>query len=252
MELLFSIAITALGAILGSFIGVVAERVHTGQSWSHGRSKCNSCARHLTARDLVPVLSYLVSRGTCTSCGSRVPVTYLLLEATMAGLFLVSYLTIGLSFVLPVFLIALTTLAFIVVYDLRHTVVPVVASNLLMVLGLIAAVLTFGLTSELGVALIVAGAIGAGFYLLHVCSRGRAMGLGDTPVALGLSLLCAPYAYGGLLLSFWIGAVIGIIILVLQRGGPRMGIEVPFVPFLAVGYLVAYFFAWNPLHLVMW
>ena len=39
----------------------------------------------------------------------------------------------------------------------------------------------------------------------------------------------------------------GVLILVLRRGGPRMGIEVPFVPFLAIGYLLAFFTQWNPL-----
>ena len=36
-------------------------------------------------------------------------------------------------------------------------------------------------------------------------------------------------------------------LLFLRRGGPRMGVEVPFVPFLALGFLLAYFIQWNPL-----
>ena len=73
------------------------------------------------------------------------------------------------------------------------------------------------------------------------------MGLGDAPIALGLSLLVGfGAAFSGLIFSFWIGALCGILILVLRRGGPRMGIEVPFVPFLAAGYLLAYFTQWNP------
>jgi prepilin signal peptidase PulO-like enzyme (type II secretory pathway) len=61
-----------------------------------------------------------------------------------------------------------------------------------------------------------------------------------------LSLLVGSQAFVGLVFSFWVGAVIGIGILVLRRGGPTMGIEVPFVPFLAVGYLLAFFTQWNP------
>jgi prepilin signal peptidase PulO-like enzyme (type II secretory pathway) len=104
----------------------------------------------------------------------------------------------------------------------------------------------------LGTTLFTAGMIGLAFLLLHLLSGGRAMGLGDAPVALSLSLLCAPYAFSGVLFSFWIGAIIGIAILVMRRGGPRMGIEVPFVPFLAAGYLLAYFIQWNPLADMPW
>ncbi|HYE23477.1 MAG TPA: prepilin peptidase [Candidatus Paceibacterota bacterium] len=251
MELVIAISLACLGAILGSFVGVVAERAYTGQSFLTGRSRCNSCARFLTPADLVPIVSYLATRGTCRGCGSRVPAAYLFLEGTLALTFFAAYLVLGLTIVLPVFLIALAVLAFIVVYDLRHTVVPTIASNALMALGALIAVLRADSLDDLGITVMIAGLIGLGFFLLYALSKGRAMGLGDSPIALALSLMCAPYAYGGLLLSFWIGAVIGILILVLRRGGPRMGIEVPFVPFLAIGYLLAFFFSWNPLDILM-
>jgi prepilin signal peptidase PulO-like enzyme (type II secretory pathway) len=80
-------------------------------------------------------------------------------------------------------------------------------------------------------------------------SRGRAMGLGDTPAVFGLSLLAGRTAVAGVLFSFWVGGVIGICILALRKGGPKMGIEVPFVPFMAVGFLIALFTQWNPLPL---
>jgi prepilin signal peptidase PulO-like enzyme (type II secretory pathway) len=50
----------------------------------------------------------------------------------------------------------------------------------------------------------------------------------------------------GILFSFWIGALFGIAVLLRRRGGPTMGIEVPFVPFLAAGFLLAFFTQWNP------
>ena len=252
MEVLIPVALFGLGAVLGSFVCVVAERVHTGQSFLRGRSKCNSCARVLTPLDLVPILSYVASRGTCRGCGARVPLSYAVFELVLGLSFVWAWVLLGVSYVLPVFLLALVVLMFIVVYDLMHTVVPVTASTLLVFLGFLVAVLSAESLSTLATSLLLAGGISFAFLMLHLLTRGRGMGLGDAPVALGLSLMCAPYAYGGLLLSFWIGAVIGILVLALRRGGPRMGIEVPFVPFLAVGYLAAYFLSWNPLDLVMW
>ena len=251
MTVLISITLFLLGSVMASFAAVIAERLHTGQPWLSGRSCCNSCGRMLGAGDLVPILSWIVSRGRCRACKCRVPVSYAVSEALLGTLFLLSYLVLGLSFPLLVFLAALSVLAFIVLYDLRHTVVPSAASALLMLLSLGYALLVAPDASALGATLLTAGVIALGFLLLYALSKGRAMGLGDSPVALSLSLLVGPAALAGLLFSFWIGAVVGIAILVSRPKGHRMGIEVPFVPFLAAGYLLAYFTQWNPLALAL-
>lgn len=247
--MVIALAFAALGAVVGSFVGVVAERHNTGQSYVSGRSRCNSCARPLGARDLVPVLSWVVAGGTCWSCGARVPWQYAALELSLALLFALAYLHLGLTLALLPFLLTLSILAFIVVYDVRHTIVPPEASLLLLLACAWSAWLSAPDMRALGASILSAGLIALFLYLLHVLSGGRAMGLGDAPVVFSLSLLSAPYALSGLLFSFWIGGLSGVLILVLRRAGPRMGIEVPFVPFLAAGYLLAYFIGWNPLAL---
>jgi prepilin signal peptidase PulO-like enzyme (type II secretory pathway) len=246
MTILLAIAFAALGAIFASFTGVVAERIYTGQAWWKGRSRCNSCRRPLTAADLVPIFSWVAFRGRCRTCHARVPGTYVLFEIALAALFALSYLSFGLSVRLIFFLATLVVLGFIVLYDVRHTVVPMWSSTTLIVLALICAVLSPSSVPAFLIHFGTAALIGLGFFLLYVLSRGRAMGLGDAPVAFALSLLAGSEALAGLMFSFWIGAVIGIIILVLRRKGPTMGIEVPFVPFLAAGFLLAIFTQWNP------
>ncbi|HEY0948274.1 MAG TPA: prepilin peptidase [Candidatus Paceibacterota bacterium] len=242
------IGFALLGGVLASFLGVVAERVHTGQSWVRDRSRCNSCSEPLDWRDLMPVLSYVTTLGRARCCGARLPGTYVASELLLGLVFALAYLKLGFGVPLPAFLLAMLALAFIVLYDLRHTVVPVAASTLLMFLSLGFAWLSARAVPEFGLALSVAGFVGLFFFLFYALSRGRAMGLGDTPVALSLALLVGPYlALPGLLFSFWIGAIVGIAILVGRPKGHRMGIEVPFVPFLAAGFLLAYFTQWNPL-----
>ncbi|MES2931570.1 MAG: prepilin peptidase [Patescibacteria group bacterium] len=241
-----------LGAVMASFMAVIAERLHTGQSWIKGRSACNSCGRELVVLDLIPILSWLVTRGRCRTCCARIPAAYAIGEAILGILFALAVLKLGLSFPLILLLLAFSVLAFIVMYDLRHTVVPTTASTLLIVFSLGYAVLMAGGKEHLGQTLLVAGVIGLLFFLAHFFSRGRAMGLGDSPVALALSLLTGgSLAIAGVLFSFWIGAVIGMAILVSRPKGHRMGIEVPFVPFLAAGYVLAYFTQWNPLLLTL-
>jgi len=236
-----------LGALIASFVMVVVERAYTGQSWKSGRSKCSSCTATLAARDLVPIFSWLSVRGRCRACGSRIPVMHVIVETVLGVLFVISTITLGLGVPLILFLISLSILSFIVLYDLKHTVVPRTASFLFLVSALAFALVVHDTAAALGLTIALAGIMALFLFLLHALSRGRAMGLGDAPIVFSLALLVgSAYAFSGLLFSFWIGAVVGIVVLLVRRGGPTMGIEVPFVPFLAAGFLLAYFTQWNP------
>jgi prepilin signal peptidase PulO-like enzyme (type II secretory pathway) len=181
-------------------------------------------------------------------CGSRIPGAYVAYELALAAVFAAAYLKFGLTLALIAFLLALTLLAFITIYDLRHTIVPPAASLLFVVCAVAHAYLvTYPFSGLLLLTGVYALCIGLFFLLVYALSRGRAMGLGDAPVALGLALLAGNAALAGFFFSFWVGGVIGILILVFRRGGPTMGIEVPFVPFMAIGFLLALFTQWNPL-----
>lgn len=247
MESFFFGIFFVLGAIVASFSGVVAGRLHTGESWVKGRSRCDSCSVELGALDLIPIFAWLYSRGRCSACGARVSFVYPAFEVVLGSVFAFLYGALGLSLALPFFLAAVSVLAFIVLYDLRHTIVPPTASTLLALTCILTSFFSSPSMTAFGGALIAGAIIGLGFLAAHVFSGGRVMGLGDAPVAFSLAVLVSPYALAGLLFSFWSGAVIGILLLFVRRGGPRMGLEVPFVPFLALGFLLAYFIQWNPL-----
>lgn len=69
---LFPLAGFLLGAIIGSFLATLILRWPAGRSVLRGRSSCDSCGRMLGARDLVPLLSFLIQRGKCRNCGARI------------------------------------------------------------------------------------------------------------------------------------------------------------------------------------
>lgn len=232
------------GAVLASFAGVISERIHTGQSWAKGRSRCNACGRELSFPDLVPIVSWSMHRGKCRTCRARIPGTYAAAELTLGLAFLSAYLSAGLSLALIPLLLSLFVLAVIVLYDLRHMIVPPAFAVALIVFAALYACAAYGVLALPGI-MLAAAAIAAAFLILHFASGGRVMGLGDAPVAFALSLLAGTNALSGLVFSFWIGALVGIIVLFRHPKGHRMGIEVPFVPFLALGYLLALFTQWN-------
>lgn len=250
MTLFFGVIVAILGALLASFVGVIAERINTGARWGNDRSRCDACSTVLTAHDLIPVFSWLSARGRCRHCGSRIPVRHVVIEGLTALAFFSAYVLHGFSATLVLLISALLVLLFIVLYDVRHTIVPLRPVVLFIVLALVYRAVLFTDALSFGLALMVAGVAASVFLLFFVLSRGRAMGLGDTPVVLGLSVLVGPaFVIPGVLFSFWIGALYGIVVLATTRPGHRMGIEVPFVPFLALGFLLAYFTGWNPLPL---
>ncbi|MGD0328479.1 MAG: prepilin peptidase [Minisyncoccia bacterium] len=235
-----------LGAIVASFVGVLVARLNTGQGFLTGRSHCDACNAPLAPSALIPVISYIVSSGRARCCGAHLSWHAPLSEFLLGGLFALSYLKLGLSGTLVWMLLSLSVLLALTLYDLAHQILPPV---LLAPFVAVSAVTGFLLAPSLSLflsTLFIAFLIALFLAFIHFFSRGRYMGLADAPFAFGLSLLAGPFAFPGFVFSFWIGAVVGIIILYKRPRGSRMGVEVPFAPFLAAGFLLAYFIQWNP------
>lgn len=227
---------TVLGAILGSFINALSFRWGSGSIW-RGRSRCMHCGHTLAARDLVPIVSYLETGGRCRYCGSRISAQYPLVEAGGALLALAVYNLHPEPTAFFFWLAVWMTILFVVVYDLRHTVIPWSCSIVLGLLGLIH-VWSMGL----GVWQLAAGPLLAvPLFSIWALSRGRAMGLGDSALMLGLGWLLGPTAgLTALMLGIWVGAGVGILRM-LAHGGVTMRSEVPLAPFLAIGAYMAHF-----------
>ena len=76
--------VIALGLVMGSFLNCWAWRITHGESVLHGRSHCTSCGHALGVADLIPVFSWLFSRGKCRYCGEHVSWRYPASELALA------------------------------------------------------------------------------------------------------------------------------------------------------------------------
>jgi len=240
------IALFILGAVIASFIGVVVARIHTGQGFLAGRSHCDACNAPLALGALVPIFSFIASGGRARCCSARLSVYAPLSELLLGGLFVLSYLRIGFTSALCGVLFSFSLLLALVLYDLAHQILPL---TLLALFVIASAATGLSLAPSFTVffgTFLTAFFIALSLAFIHFLSRGRAMGLADAPLVFGLALLVGPAALPGFIFSFWIGAVIGILILLRRPAGSRIGIEVPFAPYLAAGFLLAYFTQWNP------
>jgi len=246
MTFFLSIVFFVCGAIVASFVGVIVVRLYTGQIFLVGRSRCAACNAPLRPLSLVPILSYVASRGRAQCCGARVSFVAPLSEAVLGGIFALAYLKLGLVTALPLALLALSLLLALVLYDLAHQILPPSILYPFVASAAITSFLAAPSRDDFYWSLLAAFFIALFLALIHFFSRGRAMGFSDAPLAFGLALLTGSAALPGLIFSFWIGAGIGITLLLRRPAGSRMGVEVPFAPFLAAGFLLAYFTQWNP------
>ena len=74
------------GLIVGSFLNLVATRLPKGESIAWDRSRADCCGTVLSARELVPVFSWLAQRGRCAHCGENVTARHPIIELAGAGI----------------------------------------------------------------------------------------------------------------------------------------------------------------------
>lgn len=270
MEWFVALLFLAIGACVGSFLNVVVLRFGFRERQGE-RSHCAACSASLTAWDLVPIFSYAALSGRCRHCGSHISLQYPLVEAVTALVFLLTYLTLPAStwlqgLVLIVHLGFWSAFVALVVYDIRHTLIPYEFLWWLLGFGVLGAALRVFTMGQTALWDSLWGAIVCGgfFALIHLVTRGKGMGLGDAYVAgiiglmFGLSSGIAASAFG-----VWAGALVGILLLAATRVFPHARVrvgsrrvtlktEIPFAPFLAFGAFVAFLMHIPMLQMVSW
>ena len=97
MTVLISIFVVLLGLAFGSFLNVCISRLPWHESVVAPRSRCPQCRTPILNRDNIPVLSWVLLRGRCRSCGAWIPMRYPLVELVTPALFVLCYFEFGLT-----------------------------------------------------------------------------------------------------------------------------------------------------------
>jgi leader peptidase (prepilin peptidase) / N-methyltransferase len=226
--------IALLGAAVGSFLNVVVHRLPRGESLVRPRSRCPSCEKTLSARDNVPLVSWLLLRGRCRNCGAPISPRYPLLELLTAAAFVTVALTRGVDDDLLLELPFAAILIAVAAIDLEHRIVP----NRIVVpaaaFAVVAAVLVdSGQLPEL----LAAGAGAFTALLLAALAYPAGMGMGDVKLAGVMGLYLGLSVVPALLVAFLAGTIVGLAIIARQGAAARKT-GVPFAPFLALGGIV--------------
>lgn len=248
-----------LGTIIGSFLNVVILRYNTGESVVKTGSRCFSCGKKLKWHELIPILSFIIQRGRCRNCKSKISIQYPIVETITGIIFILLFQLLFQQsqisnlktqnfwiFDFGFWALIFSLLIIIAIYDLRHQIIP----NKFVYVFDILAFLTLFRNSDLEIRNLIdwngflAGAILFSFFaLIWLISKGTWMGFGDAKLALGIGwLLGLIKGILALLLSFWLGAVVGIFLLFFLKDKYNIKSKIAFGPFLILGALLAFFF----------
>jgi len=247
--------LAVLGTMVGSYLGVVADRLPREEPTSTGRSHCDACGAALRWFELIPLVSWLVQRGRCRRCGAWITLAPLLTEVAGGVLFAVMAARFGEHLETAAFVVLMAVLIPLTVIDLRTRRLPRELIYLGGALGAPLLVISALLADEpqrIWWAAVGAGGALAFFLALYL---GWSGGMGDGDVRLSallgmylgwIGLLHVPV---GLFLGFLAGAVAGVV--ALARGGGRKT-AVPFGPFMALGAVVAILWGHDLIDVWLW
>lgn len=234
------------GLAIGSFLNVVIVRLPDGDSLLHPPSRCPQCEAPIAPRDNIPVVSWLLLRGRCRSCGEPIPAGYPLVEAASAVLWVVAGVRFGMSWALIPMLLLFSTLLAQSVIDLElyrlldKITFPVLGASIVLIA---AASALEDDPSRIGLA--VVGGLGyCGFLGIPALIMPRGMGLGDVKLALLLGLYLGwvhpLLILFSLILACLLGIVVGLVVFAARKGRSE---PFPFGPWLALGCIAALVFS---------
>ena len=247
-----------LGLVIGSFLNVCIHRIPREMSIVSPPSSCPGCGAPIRPYDNIPLLSYLLLRGRCRSCGMAISVRYPLVELLNGLLYLAVMHAFGIGWHLPFQFAFASAMIVITLIDLDFQIIPDVISLPGIALGLAGASLflpdpfgpaggSFSASRLVGFWNSLIGAVaGFGlFYLIAVLGKAMAktdaMGGGDLKM---MAMIGAFMGWKSVLLTTFVGSlagsIIGIVLMILR--GRERKLKIPFGPFLAAGALVSLFF----------
>jgi leader peptidase (prepilin peptidase)/N-methyltransferase len=239
---LVAAAFAVLGLAVGSFLNVCIHRLPRQRSIVKPASSCPQCGYVLRWFDNVPVASYVILGGRCRQCKTPISIRYPIVEIITMAIFLLHYVVFGLDIILVPRLLFASGLIVLFAIDLEHHLLPNVITLPGIVVGLaFSAMLPPGVVAALVGAVLGGGIlwlIGEAYYRY---SGHEGMGGGDVKMlAMIGAFLGWKQVVLTLVLSSFLGSVIGVAVLAFRRGGLKSAL--PYGTFLSLAALVSSLF----------
>lgn len=239
---LMGLIIFSLGACIGSFLNVCIFRIPAGTSVVTPPSACRKCGHRLAWWENIPLISFLILRGKCRSCGEKISIQYPIVEFLNGVLYVLLWLRFGLGLEMAIYAVFVSAMLVVTFIDLEHYIIPDVISLPGIIICFGASFLLPGLSWQDSLLGIV---VGGGILLLvawvyYLMTKREGMGGGDVKLLAMIGALLGWKAIPAVIfLSAASGAIVGIVLMLLKERGRQH--PIPFGPFLA-GAAVIYIF----------
>lgn len=237
METCIIILFFIIGTIMGSFYHVVATRLSNDESIVSPGSHCPRCNHFLKWYENIPIISYLLQKGKCSKCNSKIPISYLIVEVITGLLFAVCYNSFDFTFDLIIALIFTSSLIIVIISDIEYMIIldeVLIFSTLTTIL-----VYIFGIGLEETAYHIYSG-IGAflAMYAIKIIGdkafKKESLGGGDIKLMFLFGLVLGfPMAICTIFLATFIAFPIAIVILLSSKEN-----VIPFGPFLSMAAIL--------------
>jgi len=233
-----------IGISIGSFLNVVIYRVPLGKSIVSPPSSCPKCGAKIKPYHNIPILSWIILKGKCFNCGEKISIRYPIIEFLTGILIVLIYhklQTIDIFFVIDFALFA--TLLALSMIDIDYKAVPDSLNLLALTLSLFSSP---DIIENFKNALLLIGGMSLIRWYLSYFIKKEAMGEGDLIIAgtmgalLGIKLS---------LIAIFIASLIAIFPSLYNRMTDK-DLELPFIPFLAMGTFIVWYF--NDFFLNLW
>jgi len=257
VEVFLIIIFAVLGLAVGSFLNVCIDRLPSNKSIVFPPSHCEACQHKLSAKDLIPVFSYLRLRGRCRYCQASVPRRLFWVELAAAVIFALLCWHFQLSPELGVMIFYACLFIIIFVIDLEQGLILNKVVYPTMVVAFLLALYPWPWLSDSMVMRVAYAALGGGigfviFLLIALVSRGG-MGWGDVKLAALIGLATGfPLVFLAVIMGAILGGIVAVALMVAKKRKRREAI--PFGPFLALAAMVTLLWGSNILswYLNLW
>ncbi|OPJ56333.1 prepilin peptidase [Alkalithermobacter paradoxus] len=223
------------GSLIGSFLNVCIYRIPKGESIAYPPSSCTDCNNKLKLLDLIPIVSYILLKGRCRYCKSKISIKYPLIEFMNGIIYLMLFIRFGLSILTIKYFIISSILVVVTFIDYKYQIIP----DGLIIFGLISIFIMHILDNfHIGFINSILGMlIGGGSFLTIALITKGAMGGGDVKLMALLGFALGPWnILLNIFLSFIIGAIICLILLVF--GIKTRKDYIAFGPFIAIACFI--------------
>jgi len=231
------------GAIVGSFLNVCIYRLPRNKSIIKPSSFCPNCEKPIKYFDNIPILSYIILKGRCRNCSSKISIKYPIVETITALLYLMVYRVTGLNMEFAVILLFVSILIVISFIDLEFQIIPDILSLGGLTFGLVLSFFrhNFGFLDALIGVLLGGGVLFVIAYGYQLLRKVEGMGGGDIKLIGMIGAFCGiKGAVFSLIAGSFLGTIVGVPAMLIKGKGAKYAI--PFGPFLSLAAIIYIFY----------